>query len=136
MSFEKCFMTFCELPVNGLVYLRSADVKGDLEDYFSMYSDPEVFKLYEGDFHMITREYVKDELCSHVLNFQNKQGYVWTIADNKTGKAVGSISLTRFSCNNKIAKIGYFLSRSYWGKGIASDCVSAVTRFGFDELNI
>jgi RimJ/RimL family protein N-acetyltransferase len=52
--------------------------------------------------------------------------YQWVIIDRNSAECVGTIS-----CRPKghAADFGYFLARSYWGKGLAMDAASAVVNW-------
>ena len=51
------------------------------------------------------------------------------------GNAVGSISLKPGSDVERVgAEIGYWLGRDYWGRGIMSDAVRAMTNYAFRDL--
>ena len=51
------------------------------------------------------------------------------------GEAVGSIGLrVRGDVYRRTAEIGYWLAETHWGRGIMSDAVGAVTRYGIDTL--
>jgi RimJ/RimL family protein N-acetyltransferase len=51
------------------------------------------------------------------------------------GEAVGSIALhPRQDVARKSAEIGYWLSESYWGRGIMTEAVSALTAYGLRDL--
>ena len=53
------------------------------------------------------------------------------------GEAAGSIGLHRqLGVWRHSAEIGYWLSESYWGRGITTDAVRVLTRYGFDELGL
>ena len=53
------------------------------------------------------------------------------------GKAVGGIGLTiQSDIQRKSAEIGYWLGRNYWGKGIATEAVTALTQYGFQHLDL
>jgi ribosomal-protein-alanine N-acetyltransferase len=52
-----------------------------------------------------------------------------------TGEFIGGIGLIvepRFDR----AEVGYWLGRPHWGRGLATEALSAVLRFGFEELRI
>lgn len=51
--------------------------------------------------------------------------------------AIGGISLRLGSDIERLtAELGYWLGEQFWGRGIASDAVRAVTEFGFRELRL
>jgi RimJ/RimL family protein N-acetyltransferase len=53
------------------------------------------------------------------------------------GNAVGGISLRVGSDIERLsAEIGYWLGEAFWGRGIMSNAVTAVTDFGFRELHL
>ncbi|MDR0946239.1 MAG: GNAT family N-acetyltransferase, partial [Ruminococcus sp.] len=62
--------------------------------------------------------------------------YSWTIADAHTNESIGRILLSDFQNNNTAANIGFFIKRKYWGKGIATACVAAVIKFGFEYMHL
>jgi len=52
------------------------------------------------------------------------------------GKMIGTCGFTRFHYEHRAAEIGYVLNPAFWGMGIAPEAVSAVLRFGFQELHL
>jgi RimJ/RimL family protein N-acetyltransferase len=60
-----------------------------------------------------------------------------TFAIAVDGQAVGAIGLTMQTDVNRVsAELGYWLGAAYWGRGLATRAVSAVTRWGIDELRL
>ena len=53
------------------------------------------------------------------------------------GEAAGNISLRPgHDVERFTAELGYFLGRRYWGRGVMTDAVRAVTRYAFEELRL
>lgn len=52
------------------------------------------------------------------------------------GKMIGTCGFTRFHYDHRAAEVGYVLNPAFWGMGIAPEAVSAVLRFGFQELHL
>lgn len=53
------------------------------------------------------------------------------------GRAVGGISLQVGDDIERLsAELGYWLGEEYWGRGVVSDAVAAVTRYAFDALGL
>jgi RimJ/RimL family protein N-acetyltransferase len=53
------------------------------------------------------------------------------------GKAVGGIGLTPgHDIERYTAEIGYWLGRAYWGTGVMTDAVRAITDYAFAELKL
>ena len=48
------------------------------------------------------------------------------------GEAVGGVGLVNIEGHE--AEIGYWLGRTYWGKGIMSEAIKVVTKFAFSKL--
>ncbi len=51
-------------------------------------------------------------------------------------KWVGSMGYHQIDYANKKASIGYWLDKDHQGKGIITESVKAIIRYGFDELNL
>ena len=136
MAFKDYFKDFQSLTVNDSIVLRQVEIESDFDDYYDIYSNDEVFKLYGGGRGISDKSGVMKALQNQVKEFENARVYSWTIVDVKNAKAIGRILLSDFQAHNKIANIGYFINQTYWRKGVASECVSAVTKFGFDCLKL
>lgn len=135
MAFKDNFKHFQALRVNDELQLRQVDPEKDLEDYYSIYSDTEAFDFYEGA--LKTKPdaaTVKVILANQIKAFEKAREYTWTIADARSGRALGRIHLSGFEGGNKIANIGYFIRRDAWGKGVISSCIKPVAEFGFSAL--
>lgn len=53
------------------------------------------------------------------------------------GEAVGSIGIhPKTDVYSKSAELGYWLGEKYWGQGIATEAVMAVTAYGFKYYNL
>lgn len=51
------------------------------------------------------------------------------------GEPAGSIGLDYIEENHK-AEIGYWLAKNHWGRGIMSEVLKEITKFGFGELDL
>jgi len=134
MAFKDYFIKFQELEINKDYILRQVKPENDLEAYYNIYSDVDVMKYYEGGTVITDKKRVKIVLNNQVKEFEKARIYSWTIIDKKTDVAIGRILLSDFEYNNKVANLGYFIGKKYWGKGIVSAIISPVVIFGFKSL--
>ncbi|QKG57232.1 GNAT family N-acetyltransferase [Hymenobacter sp. BRD128] len=68
-------------------------------------------------------------------NYAQQTSYAFAIELLATGEFIGGIGLTierRFDR----AEAGYWLGQPYWGRGLASEALAAVLRFGFEQLGL
>jgi len=64
--------------------------------------------------------------------YQSGDFFDWAIVlDNKM---IGTCGFTRFDFQNNIGEIGYVVNPDYHGRGIATEAVGEVIRFGFEKL--
>jgi RimJ/RimL family protein N-acetyltransferase len=54
----------------------------------------------------------------------------------ETGKLIGCAGFVDLDLKNNNAEIGYWLGEKYWGKGIMSEAVFAIIKYGFDNLKL
>lgn len=53
------------------------------------------------------------------------------------GEAVGSIGIfPQSDIHRKNAEMGYWLSEEYWGKGIMTEAIKEMVRYGFDTFDV
>ena len=67
-----------------------------------------------------------------------KKGEVapWGIEYKKNGKFIGTINFVSWLPNDKVAEIGYAISKDYWGKGITTEAAKEVISFGFHNMDL
>lgn len=67
--------------------------------------------------------------------FRHKTRYVFAIILKEQGTLIGEISL-HLGDGRHIAELGYWVGEPFWNKGIATEAIKAVLRFGFDKLDL
>ena len=129
---EKYCLNSPRLEVNDLVHL-SPFTKEDTTFLSEYLSDKEV-----SDYLMfIPFPFTKndaEEYIEKVLSGVNKKTIVWAIRESR-GRMIGRVHLVEIENNHK-ARVGFWLARPYWGKGITTGVIKKVCEFGFDKLNL
>ena len=72
---------------------------------------------------------------THAREFRLKRSVVFAVESRRTGKLVGAIGLT-IDGENESAELGYWIGRSYWGRGYATEAAETVLMYGFTELGL
>ncbi|SEJ69993.1 ribosomal-protein-alanine N-acetyltransferase [Bhargavaea ginsengi] len=124
---------FPELTTERLL-LRAA-TPADADDMLRYLSDPEVMK-HTGMELFQTAEDVLDEIRWYRSLVEEGSGIRWGIALKESGKMIGSCGFHNREPKHFRAEIGYELSPEHWGKGIASEALQAVVRYGFSHLQL
>jgi ribosomal-protein-alanine N-acetyltransferase len=82
---------------------------------------------------------VEDGLAFILLikkNIVEKNDFYWVLEQKEDKQMAGTICLWNFSEDRKAAEIGFELLPSLQGKGLASEALEAVLRFGFEQLEL
>jgi ribosomal-protein-alanine N-acetyltransferase len=125
---------FGDLPSleTGRLLLRRLEAD-DLEDVFAYASDPEVAKYTSWPAHETLED--SREFLNYVLNlYSNGDVAPWGVVCE--GKVVGTCGFLDWNCHTSQAEIGYALSSRYWGRGLMTEAVRGVIRFGFRTMNL
>ncbi len=107
--------------------------RSDLEDVFAYASDPKVPEFLLWSVHP-NKGYTKAYLALLQKRYAQGEFYDWGIDFN--GHIVGTVGFTSFSVEHGIGEVGYVLSSSVWGKGIASEALARIMEYGFCELGL
>lgn len=102
----------------------------DAEAMFSYASIDEVSQYVTWETHRTLDD--SKSFISHVLK-QYNEGMVapWGIELKENGKFIGTIDFVWWKPRQKTAEIGYVLSPEYWGRGITTEALREVIKFGF-----
>ena len=127
------FKIFKDIPLikTQRLILRKITLK-DLPEVYEYTSDPFVPEYLMWYPHK-TQEYTKSYLRYISKLYKKGKFYDWGITFND--KVIGTVGYSSINLKNNSAEIGYVLNRNFWGKGIASEAVKEIIRFGFTTLN-
>jgi ribosomal-protein-alanine N-acetyltransferase len=133
MTIDSAFTTFPTLTTDRLLLRQiRPDDAGAL---FSILSDEEVMKFYGSAPHRSLDD--SHEAIKRALSLYAQRKYIrWVITLQGEDTLIGSCGLHHFDEGFHRAEVGYELHREFWGRGIASEAVSAVLTYGFSELEL
>ena len=103
---------------------------------------PALFDIFHDD--QVTEHYAWDTFTSveqgHELAertaraFAQRESLRWGLIPHGSEQVVGTCGFTRVSEENRFAMLGYDLARPYWRRGLMTEAVTAVLRFGFEQM--
>ncbi len=67
---------------------------------------------------------------THQADFAHRKSAIFAIEMISTGEFIGAVGLTTISDANNTAEMGYWLGKSYWNKGFASEAIAALIFLG------
>ena len=127
------FSPFPNLETERL-FLRRVDVK-DVNEIIALRSNPETMKY-------IPRPLVKtiEDALEHIAmmdaKIENNEGINWAITQKGNPKLIGVIGHYRIKPEHYRAEIGYMLLPEFSGKGIISEAVKEVVKYGFKGMQL
>lgn len=136
MKKETVYQIFSKMPVleTPRLILRRM-LPSDCADMFEYASQSLVTRYLTWNPHK-SREHTLQYLEYVATRYRVGDFFDWALVWRENQKMVGTCGFTRFDYNNNTAEIGYVLNPVYWGRGIATEAVREVLRFGFVELNL
>ena len=127
------FHPFKNLETNRLL-LRRVSVN-DVAEVMELRGDKETMKYIPRP--LVTNE---DEALEHIKMIDDKIesniGINWAITVKGSPKLIGIIGHYRIQPENHRCEIGYMILKEYWGKGIISEAIDVVLKYGFEDLNM
>ena len=67
--------------------------------------------------------------------YKNGERFVFAITLKQTAEFIGAVGLHPFA-KHGTAELGYWLGQPFWVRGLMTEAVRAMLRFGFEELNL
>ena len=131
MTQKKISKDFIKNLPNNL-FLKILDVNDISESYINWLNDKEIMQYTE----QARKVHDHKNVCEFVLSMNNSSdNYLFGIFDNSTH--IGNIKLGPIDFFHGTADISYVIGNSsYWGKGIASEAINAISEIAFYELNL
>ena len=127
------FTPFPNLETERLLLRRVNE--SDVNEVFALRSNPETMKY-------IPRPLVKtiDDALEHIAminaKIENNEGINWAITYKGSPKLIGILGHYRIKTEHHRAEIGYMLHKEHNGKGIITEAVQEVVKYGFNEMKL
>ncbi|WP_299818791.1 GNAT family protein [uncultured Pontibacter sp.] len=75
------------------------------------------------------------EIIRHLQqSFKEQTGINWAIAEKATQQLIGHVGFWKIDSTSQVAELGYLLHPTFWNKGIMTDVLGAVLKYGFDSV--
>jgi RimJ/RimL family protein N-acetyltransferase len=110
----------------------------DVDNLFDLNSDPDVMRFI-NDGIATARDVIQNTILPrYLLDYERLVGYGrWATIEKTTGHFIGWFSLRpRTESNSGDAELGYWLRRTAWGRGCATEGARALIRKAFLELGM
>lgn len=108
----------------------------DVEDLYEYCSDDEVTKYLKIDTYTQRQQAIdRINYCIEATKKIEKT-VLWAIEYKDNGKMIGSIDYRNWDEQNKVGEIGYVLNKKYWNRGIMTEALSEVIKFGFEKMKL
>lgn len=134
MKKESIYKIFARLPriETERLALRKISLD-DIDDMYEYAKDATVTKYLTWSPH-IDKAYTFEYVSYLQSRYKIGEFFDWAVTLRDGGKMIGTCGFTRFDFQNDSGEIGYVINPDYHGRGIATEAVAAVIRFGFEML--
>jgi [ribosomal protein S5]-alanine N-acetyltransferase len=127
------FSYFPEISTSRLL-LRCFQTS-DVDALFAIRGDFEVTKYNIGPAYT-KRKQAENLISGSLSKFSSKEMLYWAITLRETGEFIGQIGFNSWDVDNHSGEVGFDLSRCWWRKGIMTEALGAVIRFGVQEMKL
>ena len=127
---------FCSLPCLETDRLLLRPLKmSDAKDMYAYAKDPEVSRYVLWDPHKSiwdTRRFLYFSIGQYRKGFPGS--FAMELKDS--GRMIGTIGFMWVNGEFKSAEVGYSMSRDYWNRGLMTEALQEILRFGFEEMKL
>lgn len=110
-------------------------IEEDSQKIFDFFSNENVTRFYGQD-SFTSIEQAKQLIDLYANQYLEKRGIRWGIELKETKEIIGTIGFHAWSPKHKRAEIGYELQPVYWRKGYATEAVTKIFTYGFNEIGL
>ena len=124
-----------EVPVLSTKRLQLIEItENHVEDIFEIYSNDNVTE-YDDCYSFTSIDHAVQTVNIFKQIFAEKTGIRWGITFKNEKKLIGNIGFNHFQ-PFLTGKLGFALNEQYWNRGICSEAIEEVVRYGFNTLKI
>lgn len=117
-----------------LCTLRQICVEDCTDAYVDWLNDPDVNRCLETKWTTQTRESIEAFVRTQI---ESEHSLLLAILSGSSGRHIGNIKLGPIHPHYQHADVSYFIGdKSEWKKGIASEAIRLICKYGFEELQL
>jgi RimJ/RimL family protein N-acetyltransferase len=109
--------------------------KDDAPDLFAVFSDPAVVRYWSTE-PWTSVAAAESAIESALASYRDGSEVRFGIELADTGALIGTVNLHKIFPQNRRCELGYALGSPHWGKGYATEALSAALDYGFHELRL
>lgn len=118
----------------GRIFLRQIELDDCTTSYVNWLNDLEVTQYLETKWATNNLETIQNFVDSQR---SNEHSVLFAIISKEYDTHIGNIKIGPVNKHYKHADISYFIgNKTYWNKGIATDAIRLICKFGFQELGL
>jgi ribosomal-protein-alanine N-acetyltransferase len=127
---------FADFPTLTTERLRLRRIQpGDAEALFAILSDEDAMR-FTGHGAILTLGGARERIKLLDERYARREAINWGVTLQGEDRVIGVCSLHHFDENLHHGEVGYQLHRAYWGRGLMSEAVAAILRYGFTALGL
>jgi ribosomal-protein-alanine N-acetyltransferase len=107
----------------------------DVPVIFRLYADPRVME-FRGEPVFTSEKQAEKLIFSWRRLFALGNGIRWGIEERESGELIGSLGFKSLLHQHRRADLGYELHPARWNRGIMTEAVGAVVKYGFEQMNL
>ena len=110
-------------------------VDADAEALFRISSDPEVMRYYGRAPEQSIDETMQriEKITASIREFTSIR---WALTLRESGELIGGAGFWRWNKQHFLAEIGYELLPAHWGRGLMTEALRPIFRFGFEAMEL
>ncbi len=105
----------------------------DAEAMFSYTSRPENFTFLKRSAHKSINE-TQEFLKKVETSYCSQTDFIWGICEKDANNLIGTCRLFDLHLDDLRGEVSYMIHPDWWGKGIATEAISTLIQYAFDEL--
>jgi ribosomal-protein-alanine N-acetyltransferase len=107
----------------------------DAPAFFAVRADPLVMK-YWSSLPVTTMEPIHAAIAQVIEGVRAGNSIRWAITDRENGAFLGSGGFWRWDKRSFRGELGYDLGSAHWGKGLATEALAAMLRYGWETMKL
>ena len=106
----------------------------DAKDMFAYARDPEVSRWVSWEPHRSIAD-TRAVIAEFLRRYETGESGEWALLHKRDGRMIGTAGL-RWNEREQAADLGFTIARDYWNRGLMTEAVTEIIRYGFEDLGL